>query len=329
MPKSDVHKPDTWRCLTLELPQKRQGDVAVTAWRAMPSEPTLIHHQTVAFCEHPLHGPDKGVYDCKVEGFPCFDHGSQTFVGGYDFMSIKTGGRVTDAQSNFPRGVGLSVGPRTKHRYAVLQVHNNKALKGDQSGFELTMAPGMPPNQYSMTLMASNDFVIPPGQESYKVPITDTSALPKGPMNVFAVRAHFHLLGKRAGVTGLGDDKSHHFFTPEKMMMRPAEPLLVQDPSKLAAHCTYDSRKKKTPTKMGFDATQEMCDMWFLSFQATPKALLVSTRKGGEDQVPMATILQQHPELDRPGRLEAPVRLGPYSPWAMHAAHTTANGHGH
>jgi len=279
MPKADVPHTDEWRCRTMVIPtfQGHSGAMSITGWQATPTEPSAIHHQSLFLCGEPLKGPEAGIYPCKVEGAPCKGTAPVAMVGGFDFMSSM--GKAMHRMFEFPQDVGLTMGGEASpYKYVVLQVHNRLPLKNDHSGFKLQIQPGLTPLQYGMACIAAGDFTVPPGKKKYRVMVrgeaTGTGP-PEGAFQLFAVRAHFHLLGRRAHIEQTSKAMAEkmqswdHDFSMKTMMYRLPHPRTVQSLANLRGFCEYDSSAKTHPTTSGFDATQEMCNLWLMWSQPT------------------------------------------------------------
>merc|ERR1712070_441579 len=96
----------------------------------------------------------------------------------------------------FPDGVGVIIGQKTQLRYAVLQVHNNRPLRHENTRFELTVKVGVKePNRVMITQMMPWAFSIPPRRKKYRVTVDSSTYRGKVPLDLWAVHSHFHEIG--------------------------------------------------------------------------------------------------------------------------------------
>jgi len=277
MPKEDVPKADMYRCTAKKLP----GDLgSIVKMQAFPSSIKGVHHAMLFMCE----GVDHSVLDKVAAGksFPCYagpqefctGHASQIY--GYDNMNAID---VLDHKSHFstsplafPDGVGVIVGQKTTLRYALLQVHNNRPIHGEDTHFDLTVKMGVTePNRVMITQMLPGSFEIPPGKESYKVSVPTQTYHGKAPLHLWGVHSHFHMIGtavhfevKRAGKRVL-DYNYHKGKDKSTTVQKPAFEIRTGDT--LSGYCTYDSRKRSKWTYSGMSHDgEEMCNIGLMIY---------------------------------------------------------------
>jgi len=267
MPAEDVLKPDTYRCVALKLP----ADVAsIRKVQAFPSDRNGVHHAMVYVCQ--------GLADTAKIGasFPCFGGVNEFCTGrvkqvfGYDNMQTTEASAV--APFVLPDGVGIVVGQKTDFRYAVLQVHNNKPIKREDTYFTLTVAPTIvEPNRMAITQLVPPDFTIPPRHKRYTVHVPAVT-YQSAPFHLWGTHVHFHSIGTLANFSVARRGKTVLHFEYVKgasvsSTIKYPKPFKIESGDVFSGSCTYDSSGRAEPTVAGMTHdTEEMCNLGLMCF---------------------------------------------------------------
>merc|ERR1711988_1921344 len=162
MPLSDVPRANEYRCAT----QKLVEDVGILSFIALPSDYAKVHHMSLYFCPAAMTdqpgGCPAGLSDrCKL-------------FGGFEHMGANVA--TKSRPISFGPGTGVNVGPSTENKYAVLQVHNNAPLVGDESGFELHYTHARLPRQVEQAFVSCGtaETPIPAGKAAFRVACSHT-----------------------------------------------------------------------------------------------------------------------------------------------------------
>jgi len=240
--------------LTDDLGVKKNHAITFTAnldnWK-------VVHHMIVYACSEPM----------LTDYFQCLDTPPEcaTFIYGWAPCGNNT--------YEMPSEAGYPFGGETGYKYIILQIHYNNPMhyadEIDSSGVTIQFTPILRTYDAGVYTIGVGQFEIPPNNSHYEVFGGCTGnktavTFNIGPVKVFGVGLHAHLLGRqlfteqyRDGyfIGYLGRDLNYDFsrqgFTPINGVMKPGDGFIH--------HCIYDSTNKTAPTFSGPSTEDEMC----------------------------------------------------------------------
>ena len=307
-PQTNVHAGAS-RCRTFTVDKPY---VFIVGYKAMPTDTAQVHHMSLTLC-----GAGGGEWRCRqrpeggltarrrrrragnapdhVPNHNCSDaETDQPVVAGYEAMAMT--GEATPHHIAFCPGCAMVVGSQTQFPQLHLEVHSNRAMPVDASGFALdTLASGatIDKRAFFLALMPEDEFRVPPGRENVtitaSVEITadmvrsggghasaTTATAGGAPLAyIWMMHLHYHALGTRLVVTkrggavlGIRDEhaatgvvKTHSFVDA---------PVAIRAGDVIDFACTYDSTPRDTVTRGGVPtdgADGEMCNVFLNLYQ--------------------------------------------------------------
>merc|ERR1711907_187925 len=284
MPKEDVPKADTYRCIISKAPT---AIGSITDVQAFPSNRHTVHHALLFVCADVLEYFQKFVDSGK--SFPCMDGSNLGSVCtkqmkqmyGYDNMQVDDPQAL--APLKYPDGVGILVGQRSPYKYGMLQVHNNHPTANEDTHFDMTIRDDVVmPNKVFIEQLTPDDFVIPPGKSNYDVHI-EKFTVPY-PLHIWGFHSHFHAIGSEvhAQVYHGSELKLRYDFvkgvTPSPTHQIP-EPLKLSKGDRIEGFCRYNSTLRSYATPSGaMHSTTEMCNIGIMVFVPTSEHEIMVAR---------------------------------------------------
>merc|ERR1712054_59477 len=290
MPKEDVPKADTYRCVIRKAPT---AVGSITDVQAFPSDRHTVHHALLFMCADV--SDEYQTYVESGESFLCSDgsdlgqvctrHIEQLY--GYDNMQVNDPQAV--APWTFPQDVGIVVGQQCMYKYALLQVHNNRPTRDEDTHFDMTVRENVVlPNKVVITQLVPAQFTIPAGVERYDVHVPTFTA--RHPIRIWGMHSHFHAIGSEVHakvyrhengtepmfqydfVKGISPSSTQTF-----------KSLELRKGDRVEGLCRYNSTSRSYPTPSGdMHSKNEMCNIGMMLSVPTSKEEIMLARAAVE-----------------------------------------------
>eukprot|EP00112_Aurelia_sp_Birch-Aquarium-sp1_P018786 Seg4537.1 transcript_id=Seg4537.1/GoldUCD/mRNA.D3Y31 product="Peptidyl-glycine alpha-amidating monooxygenase" protein_id=Seg4537.1/GoldUCD/D3Y31 len=263
MPGVSPQKHDTYLCFGQKVP----ADEFYIAFQPN-AEMNTAHHMLLFGCELPYETGK--AWGCG-EMHPVCRSGSQhiLYAWGKNAPPLK-----------LPKGVGFKVGPSTKIKYLVLQVHYGKVQKfigtnlKDYSGVTMDVTKKDLRLHAGIFILAEGLAKIPPHKEKWHLDVGcryDGKAV----LHPFAARVHAHKLS--TVVSGYRIRKKQWTLIRKETPQRPQafyyldKAMTIVQGDHLEARCTYNTMKKDVVTNIGATMNDEMCNFYIMYFYDSKK----------------------------------------------------------
>jgi hypothetical protein len=280
-PQTTEDYPDEYRCFVLPMPAEWETNKYVTGFRAVPGNPSVVHH-VIAFYAGPDLVDDYLALDAGEagDGYTCFGGSggpTREMIGGWAPGTLG---------SDFPPGTGLLVEPGSA---VVMQVHYNVLTAGaepDLTSVQMRIddtvervAEVMP---WANPAWLEGGMPIPAGDEDVEHSFAfDASFLHGGDFTIYSAALHQHQLGTRSIATierASGDSEcllqidDWNFHWQGSYGLR--EPPVFHPGDELRIECHWDNSadnqpmidgepREPTDVNWGEGTTEEMCVGFF------------------------------------------------------------------
>ncbi|XP_065060202.1 LOW QUALITY PROTEIN: peptidylglycine alpha-amidating monooxygenase-like [Rhopilema esculentum] len=263
MPGVSPQKHDSYICYGQKVP----SDEYYVGFQPN-AEMHTAHHMLLFGCELPFE--IEKAWSCG-EMHPVCKSGSQhiLYAWGKNAPPLK-----------LPKDVGFKVGPSTKIKYLVLQVHYGKVDKfvgtnlKDYSGVAMDVTKRKLTLHAGIFILAEGFASIPPHEKKWHL---DTGCPYEGQATLypFAVRVHAHHLS--TVVSGYRIRNKKWMLIRKENPQRPQafysldKEMTIRQGDHLEARCTYNTMKKDVSTKIGATMNDEMCNFYIMFFYDSDK----------------------------------------------------------
>ena len=280
---------DQYRCRWISPPEPY---LFITGFRGAPTDPSAIHHMSLKACKRHVVGGDENNHACARWEIRCAEP-----LAGFEAMT-KAAAPVAGSFTKLCEGCAFVVGQQTATPDLSLEVHNNRPLVEDSSGFELTVFDGgATVTKKMMSLLVSGagingkGFEVPPQKEAWTVRgrMTITHELirrhggdPGARLHIYLLHLHYHALGRRITMTHHPADRgrpSTVFGVRDEGALGSDRGTIVFDEGtpailggigigdRIDVACIYNSTSRQEPTLEGASYKAEMCNGFIMAYQ--------------------------------------------------------------
>ncbi|XP_078486747.1 putative peptidylglycine alpha-hydroxylating monooxygenase 1 [Ciona intestinalis] len=281
MPHVTVPKDDTYFCTKKLIPVGNYSTLYITGYTPHATQ-SVAHHMLLYACEIP---GEENVQTWYCDGMAASSTTSGSLPHGSTCNSAATlvWAWAKDAPAfKLPNGVGFPVGPSTKLKYLVLQVHVKSMVKANAGGMENVWVtahstPVPQPKIAGIYVSASSYETIKPN----KTRNWDIVCKYKGniEMHPFAFRTHAHKLGVEVMGYRVRDEKwsligHKNPQLPEAFYNVKNKKLVIKRGDWLASRCVMHNFRNRV-TKTGGKHTDEMCNFYMMYW--TPRTKITQS----------------------------------------------------